>query len=110
MRLTRRQFLTGSAALTALTIGPRFRHVPGTGVSYAAGPGYAIFVFVQLYGGNDGINTVYPLTAAQRTSYEAFRPTLQLPKTAAGLTPWTDAGYPAAINDLGLNADGARYA
>jgi uncharacterized protein (DUF1501 family) len=110
MRLTRRQFLTGGASLAALTLGPRFARLPGTHVSYAAGPGNAIVVFVQLFGGNDGINMVYPLTGQQRTRYEQVRPTLQLPTTTAGLGRWTAAGYPAAINDIGANSDSATYA
>ena len=39
MPITRRQFLKRSAAsAAALTLGPRFRWLPGTNVGYAAGP------------------------------------------------------------------------
>ena len=59
MPITRRQFLKRSAlSAAALSVGPRFRWIPGTSVSYAAGPSDAIVVFVRQYGGNDGINTV----------------------------------------------------
>jgi uncharacterized protein (DUF1501 family) len=112
MQLTRRQFLKGAAGAAALTLGPKFTRLPGTGVSYAAGPGDATVMFVQLFGGNDGINTVYPLDGSQRAAYEAARPTLKLPNTPAGLQPWVDGGFPAvSFNDLGVNnADGFRYA
>lgn len=104
MALTRRQFLRGAVGAAALTLGPKFTRLPGTGVSYAAGPGNAVVVFVQLFGGNDGINTVYPLTGSQRTAYEVARPTLRLPTTAAGLAPWVASGFPAvSLNDLGVN-------
>lgn len=112
MPMTRRQFLSRSAAAAAtLSLAPRLSWIPGTGVSYAAGPGDAIVVFVQLYGGNDGINTVYPISGAQRTQYEAVRPTLQLPKTNPGMQPWIDAGLgPSTVNDIGGNANGSGYA
>ena len=69
-------------------------------------------MFVQLFGGNDGINTVYPLTGSQRTAYEASRPTLKLPTTNAEMAPWVDGGFGSAASiTIGANADdGATYA
>src|SRR5262245_4951802 len=112
MRLTRRQFLLGGAAAAALSLGPRFTRIAGTGVSYASGPGDAIVVFVQLFGGNDGINMVYPFSGAQRNHYETVRPTLKLPTTAAALQPWIDEGFPggASLNSIGANANQSIYA
>jgi uncharacterized protein (DUF1501 family) len=97
MAITRRQFLKRSATATAaLALGPHLRRLPGTGVAYAAGPGDAIVVLVQLYGGNDGLNTVYPVTGFQRTKYEEFRPTLKLPKIDAEMAPGDRASAPRA--------------
>jgi uncharacterized protein (DUF1501 family) len=112
MPITRREFLKRSTAVAAgMAIGSHARWIPGTNVSYAAGPGNAIVVFVQLNGGNDGLNTVYPLTGSQRALYEEYRPTLQLPDTTAGLAPWQNLGLGmSAVLDLGVNDDGERYA
>ncbi len=83
-KITRRQFLKRSAAAAALGVAaPHMRFLPGTDVAYAAGPSDAIVVFVEMFGGNDGINTVYPLSGVQRSLYEGFRPTLRLPLSAA---------------------------
>lgn len=113
MAITRRQFLKRSAATAAgVAIGPHMRWLPGTNVSYAAGPVDAIVVFVQLNGGNDGVNTVYPLTGTQRALYEEYRPTLQLPDTTGGLSPWRDdlgLNVPDLL-DIGVNQNGTTYA
>ncbi|MBI5506681.1 MAG: DUF1501 domain-containing protein [Deltaproteobacteria bacterium] len=112
MALTRRQFLKRSATLAAgATLGPKMRWLPGTGVSYAAGPSDAIVVFVQLYGGNDGLNTVYPLNGTQRTFYDEYRPTLGLPNTVGGLAPYVTEGFDAPyVLDLGQDVTGTNYA
>jgi uncharacterized protein (DUF1501 family) len=113
MAITRRQFLKRSAAGAALaTLGPRFGRLAGTSVSYAAGPSDAIVVFVQLYGGNDGINMVYPLTGTQRAKYEEFRPTLKLPATNVEAAARVGAGGPGSstVLSIGANADGFQYA
>ncbi len=111
-KISRREFLKRSAAsAAAVAIAPHLRLLPGTNVSWAAGPGDAIVVFVQLNGGNDGMNTVYPLTGNQRTLYEQYRPTLKLPATTPELQPWQDVGLPlTAPLSVGTNADGAEYA
>lgn len=108
MALTRRQFLKRSATIAAgATVAPAMKWLPGTSVSYAAGPSDAIVVFVQCYGGNDGLNTVYPLTGAQRTKYDEYRPTLGLPNTVPGLSPWTLGGYDTSNGVLSVGTDGA---
>ena len=117
MNFSRRDFLKGMGACFAgsmLTPGELFK-LPGTNVSYSAGArgatGGNIVVFVQLSGGNDGINTVYPLNGAQRTNYEMFRPTLALPNQAANFQPWIDKGIGGgSALDLGANVDGNNYA
>ncbi|HYB98997.1 MAG TPA: DUF1501 domain-containing protein [Candidatus Limnocylindrales bacterium] len=112
MALTRRQFLKRSAIAGAgAALGPHMKWLPGTNVSYAAGPADAIVVFVQLYGGNDGLNTVYPLNGTQRTLYNQYRPTLRLPDTAGGLAPFVAEGFNAStILDIGQDAAGTNYA
>ncbi len=116
MAISRRKFLARSAALAAGSVfGPQLSWLPGTNVSYAAGPGNAIVVFVQLFGGNDGVNTVYPLSGPQRSVYEQFRPTLKLPALAGDLSTYptgdfTTAFGASAILDLGLNGNGSSYA
>ena len=111
MSITRRQFLKRGATTTAgLAMGPHLNWMPGTNVSYAAGPSDAIVVFVELSGGNDGLNTVYPLNGTQRTLYEDYRPTLQLPNTQGGVSPWTGAFGSTDLLPVGVNADGSDYA
>jgi hypothetical protein len=60
-------------------------------------------VFIQLFGGNDGINMVYPLDdgfADQRMLYEQYRPTLKLPNVAGGSL--NDPLSMASFEDLGV--------
>ena len=96
-RFTRRQFLKRSAATAAgAAIAPHLRFLPGTNVAYAAGPADAIVVVVQLDGGNDGLNTVYPVSDGptnQRSLYEQYRPTLKLPATDAGIASFMGGGF-----------------
>ncbi|MBI3249636.1 MAG: DUF1501 domain-containing protein [Deltaproteobacteria bacterium] len=112
MAISRRTFLKRSAAsAAALGLGPLGRWLPGTNVSYAAGPSDAIVVFVQQFGGNDGINTVYPISGAQRTLYEQFRPTLQLPNTDLGVADYYGGQFDTStVLSIGANADGSTYA
>jgi uncharacterized protein (DUF1501 family) len=117
-RFTRRQFLKRSAVTAAgAAIAPHLRFLPGTNVAYAAGPSDAIVVVVQLDGGNDGLNMVYPVSNGptdQRDLYTEYRPTLALPSTLIELNA---AGFPSAFPDatsiLAFNTpndDGATYA
>lgn len=112
MALTRRQFLKRSATLAAgASLAPSMRWLPGTGVSYAGGPSDAIVVFVQMYGGNDGLNTVYPLNGSQRVKYDEYRPTLGLPSTVGGLAPYVTEGFDSPyLLDLGQDATMTNYA
>lgn len=117
MTMSRRQFLKRSAlASAAAMFGPQTNFLQGPGVSWAAGPSDAIVVFVQLFGGNDGINTVYPLSGPQRSVYTDVRPTLALPDTVGGLASYpagnlaSTFGLPSEILDLGTNLNGSNYA
>lgn len=110
MAISRRSFLKRSlASAAALGMAPMGRWLPNTGVSYAAGPGDAIVVFVQLFGGNDGVNTVYPIAGSQRALYETARPTLKRPKPGEDLSDYQARfGYNSVL-DIGAN-DGSTYA
>lgn len=113
MAITRRQFLRrGAVSAAALaTFGPRLRWLPGTGVSWAACTGDTNLVFVQLYGGNDGINTVYPTAGVQRTKYQNFRPTLKLPKNGGEFDPNFVATFGnSSVLSVGANTNGSTYA
>ncbi|HXC53491.1 MAG TPA: DUF1501 domain-containing protein [Candidatus Limnocylindrales bacterium] len=118
MALTRRQFLKRSATLAAgATVAPAMKWLPGTGVAYAAGPSDAIVVFVQLFGGNDSLNMVYPTSlGTQRTKYEEYRPTLKLPRNGAELTVWggSDPQYEIDVSkgvlNIGNDSLGTTYA
>lgn len=119
-RYTRRQFLKrGAVTAAGAALAPHLRLLPGTNVAYAAGPSDAIVVVVQLDGGNDGLNTVYPITDngdGQRSLYEAYRPTLGLPDTNAGVQSFLGVGFDSVFPDattvlsIGANADGSEYA
>jgi uncharacterized protein (DUF1501 family) len=113
MALTRRQFLKRSATMAAgATVAPAMKWLPGTGVAYAGGPSDAIVVFVQLFGGNDGLNTVYPCSnGAQRTKYEEYRPTLKLPKNGESVAAWaTDFDTSSGVLSIGNDSLGNEYA
>ncbi len=116
MALTRRQFLKRSATLAAgATLSPAMKWLPGTGVAWASGPSDAIVVFVQLFGGNDGLNMLYPLAGTQRTLYEAYRPTMRCPQVGGDVSPWTAAGYDTSggtggVLEVGNDGNGDAYA
>ena len=119
-KITRRQFLKrGAIGAAGAAMAPHLRFLPGTNVAYAAGPADAIVVVVQLDGGNDGLNTVYPITDnvdGQRSLYEEYRPTLALPDTNAGVLNFMGVGFNSEFPDatqvlsIGANVDGSQYA
>ncbi|HLX60700.1 MAG TPA: DUF1501 domain-containing protein [Planctomycetota bacterium] len=118
MSCNRRDFLKGMAACFAGGVmgrGGGIFKLRGTHVSFSAAPrgmpGGNIVVFVQLSGGNDGINMVYPLNGKQRSNYEMARPTLALPIDTTTMQPWVDAKIGGtAVLDIGQNVDGNNYA
>ncbi len=87
--MTRRQFL-GRGALLACGAGVITPLLGGSFLSQAGADcladlghlpsGSPILVTVNLFGGNDGINTVVPLDANEFAQYEALRPNLKLPR------------------------------
>jgi uncharacterized protein (DUF1501 family) len=113
MAITRRQFIRrGAVSAAALaTFGPRLSWLPGTGVSWAACPGDVHLVFVQLYGGNDGLGTVYPIAGAERTKYEEFRPSLKQPKNSGEFDPdFVTTFGSSSVLSIGANSNGSSYA
>ncbi len=87
MRITRRRFLQGAAAATAALGLPGWRRVPGSpGVAWASGPSDAILVAIRLYGGNDGLNTVIPVSGPNRALYDSVRPSIGIPTSALAAT------------------------
>lgn len=98
MLITRRRFLQGTAAVTASLALPGHRPFGRPGVVWAAGPSDAILVTVRLYGGNDGLNTVIPVTGANRPLYQTARPSLGI------------ATADLAATEVGQDANGDTYA
>jgi uncharacterized protein (DUF1501 family) len=111
MRPDRRKFLhdticaaLGGAGLYS-ALGQMHMVQAATRASNYTFPDYKALVCVFLYGGNDGFNTVVPITGPARTGYASVRPTLALP--AASLhalnAPASGAGSPGDGSTYGLH-------
>jgi len=124
MRINRRQFLRGAGSAAVLASGHVLALVPRR--ARAALPVNPVVVLVQLSGGNDWLNTVIPVNnaAAQRSLYDAYRPSLRvaasaLSGTLLGADPVNgttlalhpvmtelkalfDAGHVAVLNGVGV--------
>lgn len=97
MPITRRSFLRKSA-ITAIGLGaasPLLKLTPAyASTRRASGPGSdKIVVIVNLFGGNDFLNTIVPLGQFDR--YRAIRPNLHIPSERALALP--------GVDDIGLN-------
>ncbi len=77
MRIDRRQFVKGTAAAAAVSLGPRVHFLEAAAESLDAGGEGRALVVIQLAGGNDGLNTVVPFADPL---YAKLRPALALPE------------------------------
>jgi uncharacterized protein (DUF1501 family) len=79
--ITRRRFL-GSAVKSAAALGMMGSF--GRMNAFASSGSYQALVMINLYGGNDGHNTVIPISTAQQnySAYSAVRGPLTLPQTS----------------------------
>lgn len=94
---SRRRFLRDASALLGAA-----SLAPATLAQTASG--YKALVCIFMLGGNDGHNTVVPLSSAAYNAYRAIRGGLALPDGNTQLTPvTTPSGVPYGLNS-GLNA------
>ena len=88
-RISRRRLLKGLGAAAMFT---RFGWM--NTLAQANPPGYKALVCIFLAGGNDGHNTIVPLSQAEFNAYKAARGSLALPDgngwAAANATPGVD--------------------
>ncbi|MEO8188649.1 MAG: DUF1501 domain-containing protein [Burkholderiaceae bacterium] len=89
IEISRRTFMKASCLTAAAVAAPHFIFN-----AYATKGGKTLVV-VFLRGGFDALNFLVPLTGADRTTYEAARPTLQIPKA--------DVLSLAGTSDFGLH-------
>jgi uncharacterized protein (DUF1501 family) len=60
-----------------------------------------VVVFLYLFGGNDGLNTIVPMEQAQYAEYQRLRPTLQIPKSKLLVPPKaTQIGFNPGMTKL----------
>lgn len=109
MRPDRRKFLQdticaalGGASLYSALGSLQLVQAATTACSPASLTGYKALVCVFLYGGNDGFNTVVPISGAARTGYNSVRPSLAVP--AASLLSLN-----APASGFGSPGDGSPY-
>jgi uncharacterized protein (DUF1501 family) len=105
MGITRRQFLKRSAVTAGALLGPSLFEHPFVRRALADTIGDRYLVVLYLQGGNDGLNTVIPVSGALRPAYDAARTTgkgglnitpSQLGATLLGNDPGT--GTPLALH------------
>ncbi len=93
----RRRFLAGAGAAGLLSQFGRMSAVAQSSLS--APPDYKALVCIFLTGGNDGHNTIVPLSPAEFASYKNARGGLALPDSNGALLPvTTPGGTPYGLN------------
>ena len=101
---SRRDFLQGGiGAVLALSAATRMRpwDLLETSIAEAAANPQNIIVTVYLNGGNDGLNTLLPLTGQDRSIYEAARPRLKIaPGSALAVPGHADLGWHPQLASL----------
>jgi uncharacterized protein (DUF1501 family) len=111
----RRNFLKGSAAITA-TLGSMQAGLTAVGFEPKAIPNKRTLIYLFLRGGMDGLNLVVPRTGINRSEYEAKRPYIQVPVAnlhnlngafglhpgATGLKSLYDSGDLAVVHAVGM--------
>lgn len=99
--MSRRRLLGGMSAAALLG---RFGQVNALAQAQQQNPGYKALVCILLAGGNDGHNTIVPLTQSQFNAYQASRGGLALPdNNGPMLQVETPDGTPYGLNP-GLTA------
>lgn len=100
----RRDFLQqGVGAMLALTAATRLRpwELLEASIAEAAANPQNILVTVYLGGGNDGLNTLLPLSGQDRSLYDAARPRLRIaPGTALAVNGHPELGWHPQVGGL----------
>ncbi|MGL6259349.1 CBM96 family carbohydrate-binding protein [Vibrio sp. WXL210] len=89
MKISRRRFLQGSAAVSGSCLAPLSLTLPSS--AFAAEDGdYKALICLFLYGGNDSFNMVVPTTGANYQNYLASRPDIGLVESAMAAQSFVD--------------------
>lgn len=108
MALTRRSFLRkGMLAVPALALGPK---VLFRSAFAAAGAAPKNLVLVELFGGNDGMNTVVPYGVDGGLYYTEYRPTIGVPEGTLLKVAGHPVGLNPALEKLKAHYDAGRLA
>jgi uncharacterized protein (DUF1501 family) len=124
---SRRRFLQGVVAAGGLAAAglPSWLADAAAGAASPLGPTDGVLCVVMLLGGNDGLNTLAPISGTARGQYQGLRPKLALP--ASSLLPVGDGtwglhpslpklaarvkgGTAAVVQGVGTNGDGSHFA
>jgi uncharacterized protein (DUF1501 family) len=123
---TRRRFLQGVLAAGGIAAAglPTWLSDAAAGAVSPLGPTDGVLCVVMLLGGNDGLNTLAPISGTARGQYEGLRPKLGL--AASSLLPVGDGtwglhpllpklagrvqgGTAAVVQGVGTNGDGSHF-
>lgn len=96
MNINRKKFLTTTSLATASFMVPKFLKAFETGNNNLVPPGNKVLVVLQLSGGNDGLNTIIPIT---NDIYYRERSKISIEKSAA-IKLTDDAGIHPELKSL----------